>query len=672
MQGAPIPSFVQLHDSNDTTFVGGWFAFANPKIGFFQYTNSQHNPDYPNIGVTYQLFHLFGFVPIVHRALLRRKRKALEAIFGVPQTNLMIRMHPSQFFMGDPYGTIRWDWANTEQPNEPIPSNVDMRNPAADTERLLDERSLDQTDPAVVARLIDAALYSPLLNVAQYLTTAPTTDTEESRQPIFSLPTGKNTDAVEALYQIFGPTLAEQIVQSNRQTVVRYTDRDHPQLVTPINALLREIRAQNLDYTRTDDYRLDADNFPSVQFLRSLIHMQGPAGGGGRFIINNPRMRLWMEHLVFHSRRIPVPTMIVVLKMIEQQEEDRVDNNGDVRDRMRELEAWAQEQRERLRRLEEARLQEARARQQQQQQQQPQQRRAGIAFEVHDAFDSLNIGAMVPLLIKEYNFEPYDVYAFVQSIINDPAVVEALQPEQREVLQRKLDLMRSSGVLADIKFDGEIDIDDDGKIPETLLYPAAMHYVHLQPPRYQLQYIQNWLADCTEAYDPRAGNTNPAATMSCVRGAKERMITALAQASAGMEEEGSGATPKQLEEYRLLVNALTPIGNAQILQFMQQCLKSLDAEGVSSDIGDRRNIVLECTRAHLREMGVRLTEDMDNRMQTQVEALDDFIAVGGGRWRRQRRHPSRSRRRRRRTMSTTRRAAKSVGAKVTRRQRRNK
>lgn len=151
---------------------------------------------------------------------------------------------------------------------------------------------------------------------------------------------------------------------------------------------------------------------------------------------------------------------------------------------------------------------------------------AGIAFEIHNAFDKINkqrfiafIEQNIPGVIDQFNAVPTNsnfgrlIVESMQNLYNSlPSNRNANRIRKEQALTH---LNAFQNILSLVYYD-----DETRKI---LFY--ALKFVEQQPAEFKNQYIKNFTYDCALAYNTGANQT------SCVKGIMERIVTTLTATS---------------------------------------------------------------------------------------------------------------------------------------------
>ena len=141
----------------------------------------------------------------------------------------------------------------------------------------------------------------------------------------------------------------------------------------------------------------------------------------------------------------------------------------------------------------------------------PQQQPQGVAFEIHNAFDKINMDRYMEIIntvIDDTNVEEYkrDIIGYVKWWFTEK--IEELPFVNKEIKLQELESVLTKLGLSNLIRDERVQI----QIGKTV------DYVLLQSPAFIELYISGWLEDCAHAYEGASG-------LSCVKGIVERFIT---------------------------------------------------------------------------------------------------------------------------------------------------
>lgn len=235
----------------------------------------------------------------------------------------------------------------------------------------------------------------------------------------------------------------------------------------------------------------------------------------------------------------------------------------------------------------------------------------GIAFQVHNKFDKLNIPALVNLIKSGPDLDVYTGANLNQEWL---AELRGLA-ENSGIPELSTKLSRISGKIAGIDFAKPIhNLNGDS------LFYTVLNFVKRQPKAYQDNYVNFLVEDSCNAYS--AGDTT-----SCLQGIKERMILALGQAGYNLDTE----------LYKQISSILFQVSDSQIYSFISACLETMKADLVGKSLDEKKQSLLNCVNGKLAisgEMGVN-SKIMELIGQSE-DMLDDDALTGGKRSRRRR------------------------------------
>jgi len=235
----------------------------------------------------------------------------------------------------------------------------------------------------------------------------------------------------------------------------------------------------------------------------------------------------------------------------------------------------------------------------------------GIAFQVHNKFDNLDLTALTNLINSGSNLDEYTGNNLNQEWLTELRTM--VQNSGNTELSDKLS--RISGKIGAIDFAEAID-----NLNSKNFFYTILNFVKRQPKEYQDNYVNFLIEDSCSAYS--TGDTT-----SCVKGIKERMVLALGQAGYNLDNE----------LYKQISATLFQVKDSQIFHFISACLETNKSSFVGKPMDEKKQLLLNCVNNKLRgsgEMGVN-SRIMELIGQSE-DMLDDDALTGGRRKRRTR------------------------------------
>jgi hypothetical protein len=179
-------------------------------------------------------------------------------------------------------------------------------------------------------------------------------------------------------------------------------------------------------------------------------------------------------------------------------------------------------------------------------------RNMAIAYEVHKAFDKIDLSKLYPVIGSESpDYNPELLFGIIQDLVHNNTLEEEEHARIITLFERFTENIR------DIF---RCDSDTETK----RLLSTVLTYVSQQNPEFKNNYIRFFIDDISSAYE---FNTEipDLDTVSCAKGIKERIILSLKSATLG-----------QTEAYQPLLNAFTNKIPIDIMrQFTSDCLKEV-------------------------------------------------------------------------------------------------
>lgn len=204
-------------------------------------------------------------------------------------------------------------------------------------------------------------------------------------------------------------------------------------------------------------------------------------------------------------------------------------------------------------------------------------RNIAIQYEVHDAFNKINLSKLIPIIDSETPpYDPDRLFDALRQFVygntlesEEKGRIIALFEQSREKINDTLHTCISDA-------------------PTQHLISAALAYVGRQNPEFQNNYILFLIDDISSAYEfnPEIPDLD---TGSCPKGIIERIIMNLKSATLG-----------QTEEYKLLINAFENIPIDFMREFTSACIEKEKARiAAASSPEEKASIVADCVREKL-------------------------------------------------------------------------
>jgi surface protein len=242
----------------------------------------------------------------------------------------------------------------------------------------------------------------------------------------------------------------------------------------------------------------------------------------------------------------------------------------------------------------------------------------GVAYQVHNAFSSINFDELFKLI----NSGKIDKYASSQNF------KQYMKNELKTILDNYNDSDKKSLVSKFNQLTSKIDAIDynltdfhlrPNPSGENVFY-TIINFIKRQEKHYQDNYIKFFINDSYSAYD--TGDTT-----SCVKGIKERIIFALGQAGYDIDNP----------LYKQISEILFPLKDSQIYSFIGSCIDDNNSELIKisdENIEDKKNIVKECVKKQISESFPTLpVTTMDVRISKLINDSSDMLlnsSLSGG------------------------------------------
>jgi surface protein len=242
-----------------------------------------------------------------------------------------------------------------------------------------------------------------------------------------------------------------------------------------------------------------------------------------------------------------------------------------------------------------------------------QQAQEGIAFNVHNKFNKIDLNALVNLIKSGPDLDVYTGANLTQEWLAElrTLVENSGKPE----LLVKLN--RLSGKISAIKFTEPIN-----NLNSKNFFYTVLNFVKRQPKEYQDNYVTFLIDESFSAYD--SGDTT-----SCVKGIQERLVLALGQAGYNLDSE----------LYKQISAILFQVKDSQIFHFISTCLETNKSSFVGKPMDEKKQLLLNCVNDKLRESGEMANDSRIMELIGQSEdMLDDDALTGGKRRKRTRKN----------------------------------
>jgi Leucine-rich repeat (LRR) protein len=235
---------------------------------------------------------------------------------------------------------------------------------------------------------------------------------------------------------------------------------------------------------------------------------------------------------------------------------------------------------------------------------------AGIAFEVHKAFNKIDKAALIEFVkpyINEANVLTYksknnnEFKEYLKSSLN--GFISKINNNSRKN-QAKTDLEK---IFTQIL--GNLQYKDSYK--ELITY--CLEYVKKQPKKFQETYVSTFTYDCAHAYD--AANDDDNSSISCAKGMLERFVLNLKDAAVAVKSTNNAVF--NTNKYAELISIIqsVPLSNSEkitkdINKYAQECLGN---NSVNSN-----EKLIECVK---QKFGERLTDSISSQIETYIPTL---------------------------------------------------
>jgi hypothetical protein len=236
---------------------------------------------------------------------------------------------------------------------------------------------------------------------------------------------------------------------------------------------------------------------------------------------------------------------------------------------------------------------------------------AGIAFEVHKAFNKIDKAALIEFIkpyINEANVLTYksknnnEFKEYLKSSLN--GFISKINNNNSRKNQSKTDLEKIFRQIL-----GNLQYKDSYK--ELITY--CLEYVKKQPKKFQETYVSTFTYDCAHAYD--AANDDDNSSISCAKGMLERFVLNLKDAAVAVKSTNNAVF--NTNKYAELISIIqsVPLSNSEkitkdINKYAQECLGN---NSVNSN-----EKLIECVK---QKFGERLTDSISSQIETYIPTL---------------------------------------------------
>ena len=266
----------------------------------------------------------------------------------------------------------------------------------------------------------------------------------------------------------------------------------------------------------------------------------------------------------------------------------------------------------------------------------------GIAYEVHNAFDTINFGLLFETINSDNNVSPSNIFRFTNNtdnatpidfynFINNILLNESIFVQTEEETQHlKNNLQAIRNKIINIDFTGSL-----GNIQKTQFIGSIMKFVETQPNEYIYNYVYSYIKDNIGAYPGDYDNNSIApnlTTSSCVKGMFERIIINLRSGGMGLNR------PKYIKIAKIIGNETIVDDNCEthtieitddmLRHFVPKCIDNHKADLIRVSPDKRRDILTLCVLRKLAREGQEV-DTIENYDQTVLDSINAYLVQDG-------------------------------------------